>query len=146
MGVYKYFVANFSFIEHKFVTPLTNIKSWNLRFTKPSGLGGHSYTPHNVTQLELEKPKTFVVLNLKMLKKRLMRHVFLLVNLSLWGQFSRRVMVNSYTDYNILQKATNKFHQNNILGVGGFGCVYKVQFNNGFLRCCKEIGLCKPWC
>ncbi|XVF48302.1 hypothetical protein PTKIN_Ptkin03bG0179400 [Pterospermum kingtungense] len=45
----------------------------------------------------------------------------------------------SYTDYKILEKATNKFHQGNILGIGGFGCVYKAQFDDGSYAAVKKL-------
>ncbi|KAK8713986.1 hypothetical protein V6N13_149188 [Hibiscus sabdariffa] len=37
----------------------------------------------------------------------------------------------SVMDYKILEESINKFHQSNILGVGGFGCVYKAQIVDG---------------
>ena len=42
-------------------------------------------------------------------------------------------------DYKTLEKATNKFHQGNILGVGGFGCVYKAQFDDGSYAAVKKL-------
>ncbi|XP_039063105.1 probable receptor-like protein kinase At1g80640 isoform X2 [Hibiscus syriacus] len=42
-------------------------------------------------------------------------------------------------DYKILEKATNKFHPGNILGEGGFGCVYKAQFNDGSYAAVKKL-------
>ncbi|XWS26178.1 hypothetical protein CRYUN_Cryun26dG0008800 [Craigia yunnanensis] len=45
----------------------------------------------------------------------------------------------SFMDYKILEKATNKFHQGNILGVGGFGCVYKAQFDDGSYAAVKKL-------
>ncbi|XWS70472.1 hypothetical protein CRYUN_Cryun03dG0051200 [Craigia yunnanensis] len=44
----------------------------------------------------------------------------------------------SFMDYKILEKATNKFHQGNILGEGGFGCVYKAQFDDGSYAAVKK--------
>ncbi|XWS17851.1 hypothetical protein CRYUN_Cryun33cG0103800 [Craigia yunnanensis] len=45
----------------------------------------------------------------------------------------------SFMDYKILEKATNKFHQGNILGQGGFGCVYKAQFDDGSYAAVKKL-------
>ncbi|KHG06993.1 hypothetical protein F383_33282 [Gossypium arboreum] len=45
----------------------------------------------------------------------------------------------SFMDYKILEKATNKFHHGNILGEGGFGCVYKAQFNDGSYAAVKKL-------
>ena len=43
-----------------------------------------------------------------------------------------------FIDYKILEKATNKFHQGNFLGEGGFGCVYKAQFDDGSYAAVKK--------
>ncbi|PPD84343.1 hypothetical protein GOBAR_DD18709 [Gossypium barbadense] len=45
----------------------------------------------------------------------------------------------SFMDYKILEKATNKFHHGNILGEGGFGCVYKAQFNDSSYAAVKKL-------
>lgn len=45
----------------------------------------------------------------------------------------------SFMDYKILEKATSKFHQGNILGEGGFGCVYKAQFDDGSYAAVKKL-------
>ncbi|KAK8654909.1 hypothetical protein V6N13_107505 [Hibiscus sabdariffa] len=45
----------------------------------------------------------------------------------------------SFMDYKMLEKATNKFHPGNILGEGGFGCVYKAQFNDGSYAAVKKL-------
>ncbi|XVE53564.1 hypothetical protein DITRI_Ditri03aG0012900 [Diplodiscus trichospermus] len=45
----------------------------------------------------------------------------------------------SFMDFKILEKATNKFHQDNILGEGGFGCVYKAQFDDGSYAAVKKL-------
>ncbi|XP_039045215.1 probable receptor-like protein kinase At1g80640 [Hibiscus syriacus] len=45
----------------------------------------------------------------------------------------------SFMDYKKLAEATNKFHQNNILGIGGFGCVYKAQFVDGSYAAVKKL-------
>ncbi|XVF48303.1 hypothetical protein PTKIN_Ptkin03bG0179400 [Pterospermum kingtungense] len=62
----------------------------------------------------------------------------------LFGKFKSMRTVSkegygSYTDYKILEKATNKFHQGNILGIGGFGCVYKAQFDDGSYAAVKKL-------
>ncbi|XP_039049225.1 probable receptor-like protein kinase At1g80640 [Hibiscus syriacus] len=46
----------------------------------------------------------------------------------------------SFIDYKVLAEATNKFHQSNILGIGGFGCVYKAQFIDGSYAAVKKLG------
>lgn len=38
----------------------------------------------------------------------------------------------SYFDFQTLKKATKNFHQNNLLGRGGFGPVYLVTFMTSF--------------
>ncbi|XP_022732193.1 probable receptor-like protein kinase At1g80640 isoform X2 [Durio zibethinus] len=60
------------------------------------------------------------------------------------GKFKSMRMVSkeayaSIMDYKILEKATNKFHQGNILGEGGFGCVYKAQFDDGSYAAVKKL-------
>ncbi|OMO90728.1 hypothetical protein COLO4_18927 [Corchorus olitorius] len=44
-----------------------------------------------------------------------------------------------FMEYKILEKSTNKFHQANILGEGGFGCVYKAQFDDGSYAAVKKL-------
>ncbi|GLU01267.1 hypothetical protein SLE2022_185800 [Rubroshorea leprosula] len=45
----------------------------------------------------------------------------------------------SFMDYKILEKATSKFHDGNILGVGGFGRVYKAQLEDGSCVAVKKL-------
>ncbi|GMI92463.1 hypothetical protein like AT2G25220 [Hibiscus trionum] len=45
----------------------------------------------------------------------------------------------SFMDYKMLEKSTDKFHQGNILGEGGFGCVYKAQFDDGSFAAVKKL-------
>lgn len=45
----------------------------------------------------------------------------------------------SFMEYKTLEKSTNKFHQGNILGEGGFGCVYKAQFDDGSFAAVKKL-------
>ncbi|KAF9612914.1 hypothetical protein IFM89_004330 [Coptis chinensis] len=45
----------------------------------------------------------------------------------------------SMIEYPLLEAATNNFWDNNILGQGGFGCVYKGCFNNNFLAAVKKM-------
>ncbi|KAE8665145.1 aspartate aminotransferase [Hibiscus syriacus] len=45
----------------------------------------------------------------------------------------------SFMDYKMLEKSTDKFHQGNILGEGGFGCVYKAQFDDGSFVAVKKL-------
>ncbi|XVF83984.1 hypothetical protein PTKIN_Ptkin16aG0538500 [Pterospermum kingtungense] len=45
----------------------------------------------------------------------------------------------SFMDYKTLEKATNNFHEGNVLGEGGFGCVYKAQFEDGSYAAVKKL-------
>lgn len=45
----------------------------------------------------------------------------------------------SFMDYKMLEKATNNFHEGNILGEGGFGCVYKAQFDDDSYAAVKKL-------
>eukprot|EP01018_Ginkgo_biloba_P038352 Gb_00523 [translate_table: standard] len=45
----------------------------------------------------------------------------------------------SVMEYSVLQAATNNFSSNNVLGEGGFGCVYKAQFNDYFFAAVKKL-------
>ncbi|XP_039007814.1 probable receptor-like protein kinase At1g80640 [Hibiscus syriacus] len=45
----------------------------------------------------------------------------------------------SFMDYKMLEKSTDKFHEGNILGEGGFGCVYKAQFDAGTFAAVKKL-------
>ncbi|KAL0915265.1 hypothetical protein M5K25_015668 [Dendrobium thyrsiflorum] len=42
-------------------------------------------------------------------------------------------------DYSLLDSSTNNFSEDNILGEGGFGCVYKASFNEGSLAAVKKL-------
>ncbi|XP_062223886.1 probable receptor-like protein kinase At1g80640 [Phragmites australis] len=43
-------------------------------------------------------------------------------------------------DYASLEAATGKFSESNVLGVGGFGCVYKANFDRGVVAAVKRLG------
>uniref|UniRef100_A0ACD5Z9C3 Uncharacterized protein n=1 Tax=Avena sativa TaxID=4498 RepID=A0ACD5Z9C3_AVESA len=43
-------------------------------------------------------------------------------------------------EYTSLEKATGNFSESNVLGVGGFGCVYKANFDGGFVAAVKRLG------
>ncbi|KAM0879785.1 hypothetical protein ACQ4PT_034011 [Festuca glaucescens] len=43
-------------------------------------------------------------------------------------------------EYTSLEKATGNFSDSNLLGVGGFGCVYKANFDGGFVAAVKRLG------
>ncbi|CAN6237349.1 unnamed protein product [Urochloa humidicola] len=43
-------------------------------------------------------------------------------------------------DYTSLEAATGKFSENSVLGIGGFGCVYRANFDGGFAAAVKRLG------
>ncbi|KAK1316571.1 putative receptor-like protein kinase [Acorus calamus] len=45
----------------------------------------------------------------------------------------------SVVEYSLLEVATGKFNDSNILGEGGFGCVYKARFDEGTLAAVKRL-------
>ncbi|GLT85272.1 hypothetical protein SLE2022_034660 [Rubroshorea leprosula] len=45
----------------------------------------------------------------------------------------------SFMDCKILEKATSKFHDSNVLGVGGFGRVYKARLEDGSCVAVKKL-------
>ncbi|XP_049392069.1 probable receptor-like protein kinase At1g80640 [Solanum stenotomum] len=51
---------------------------------------------------------------------------------------SRKTLV-SLMDYNILELATNKFQETEILGEGGFGCVYKAKLEDNLYVAVKKL-------
>lgn len=42
-------------------------------------------------------------------------------------------------DYKTLEKATNNFGDDNILGEGGFGCVYKARLDDNLIVAVKKL-------
>ena len=42
-------------------------------------------------------------------------------------------------DYKQIEKSTNNFQESNILGIGGFGCVYKAQFDDNLDVAVKKL-------
>jgi hypothetical protein len=42
-------------------------------------------------------------------------------------------------EYPSLEAATGKFSETNVLGVGGFGCVYKAAFDGGATAAVKRL-------
>ncbi|KAF3447061.1 hypothetical protein FNV43_RR12241 [Rhamnella rubrinervis] len=60
------------------------------------------------------------------------------------GKFNSIRMVGkkgsaSLVDYKTLEKATNNFMDDNILGEGGFGCVYKARLDDNLLVAVKKL-------
>ncbi|XP_057836140.1 probable receptor-like protein kinase At1g80640 isoform X2 [Cryptomeria japonica] len=54
-------------------------------------------------------------------------------------RITKRREFASAIDYLTLQEATNNFSSSNYLGKGGFGCVYKAQFHDGFCAAVKKL-------
>lgn len=42
-------------------------------------------------------------------------------------------------DYKLLETATKNFQESNILGQGGFGCIYKAQLDDNFHVAVKRL-------
>lgn len=42
-------------------------------------------------------------------------------------------------DYNLLESATSNFGESEILGVGGFGCVYKARLDDSLCVAVKRL-------
>ncbi|XP_010265697.1 PREDICTED: probable receptor-like protein kinase At1g80640 isoform X2 [Nelumbo nucifera] len=45
----------------------------------------------------------------------------------------------SVFDYQLLEAATNNFRESNVVGEGGFGCIYKARFDENFLAAVKRL-------
>lgn len=52
---------------------------------------------------------------------------------------SKKGSVISFIEYKLLEKATDNFHESNILGEGGFGRVYKAQLDGNLLVAVKKL-------
>ncbi|KAG8070045.1 hypothetical protein GUJ93_ZPchr0006g42359 [Zizania palustris] len=52
----------------------------------------------------------------------------------------------SMMKYTSLEAATGKFSESNVLGAGGFGCVYKASFDGGFVAAIKRFGCGEQEC
>ncbi|KAI3444183.1 hypothetical protein Pfo_000848 [Paulownia fortunei] len=59
------------------------------------------------------------------------------------GVLSGNLRTISYFDFQTLKKATKNFHQNNLLGRGGFGPVYLGKLDDGRLVAVKKLSLDK---
>lgn len=46
-------------------------------------------------------------------------------------------------DFSILESATSKFSEQNILGKGGFGCVYRACLDKGSAAAVKKLNCCR---
>jgi hypothetical protein len=49
-------------------------------------------------------------------------------------------------EYPSLDTATCKFSESNVLGVGGFGCIYKAVFDDGVTAAVKRLEGAGPEC
>lgn len=58
---------------------------------------------------------------------------------------SRKGLV-AMIEYPSLEAATGKFSASNVLGVGGFGCVYKAVFDGGVAAAVKRLEAGGPEC
>ncbi|KAG2607540.1 hypothetical protein PVAP13_4NG252444 [Panicum virgatum] len=58
---------------------------------------------------------------------------------------SRKGLV-AMIEYPVLEAATGKFSESNVLGVGGFGCVYKAVFDGGVTAAVKRLESGGPEC
>lgn len=57
------------------------------------------------------------------------------------GVFKNKIEKGSVVvmDYNMLESATNNFGESEILGVGGFGCVYKARLDDNLHVVVKRL-------
>lgn len=46
-------------------------------------------------------------------------------------------------DFSILESATSKFSEQNILGKGGFGCVYRACLDKSSAAAVKKLNCCR---
>lgn len=46
-------------------------------------------------------------------------------------------------DYSVLELATGKFNEKNILGKGGFGCVYRACLDRNCVAAVKKLNCCR---
>lgn len=54
-------------------------------------------------------------------------------------RISKRKGFATSIEYSILQAATNNFSSDNIIGEGGFGCVYKARFDDDSFAAVKKL-------
>jgi predicted Ser/Thr protein kinase len=46
-------------------------------------------------------------------------------------------------DFSVLETATDKFSEKNILGKGGFGCVYRACLDGNVVAAVKKLNCCR---
>ncbi|KAG8046928.1 hypothetical protein GUJ93_ZPchr0008g12219 [Zizania palustris] len=67
--------------------------------------------------------------------------------LPMWGKLNSmktsKKEVVAMMDFAVLESATGKFSEKNILGKGGFGCVYRACLDRGVVAAVKKLNCCR---
>lgn len=71
------------------------------------------------------------------------RHTLLPVLGKLNSMKMSKKEVIAMMDFSVLESATGKFSENNILGKGGFGCVYRASLDRGVVAAVKKLNCCR---